>query len=140
MSSELDGDVVGWVGVCGVFGMGVGGVRVRDGSCGGSGCVGDGDGLQSDWMLLGDDCVWLDGSDVVLESEKSIMGVLLRFELESLVLDVGAGLVGRLRLLALAIWSRVCWLVTGVVLEVSREWVFCEDARAGCANPPLSPI
>lgn len=45
MSSESDGDVIGWVGVCGVFRMGVDGVRVQDGSCGGSGCVGDGDGL-----------------------------------------------------------------------------------------------
>jgi hypothetical protein len=86
-------------------------------------------------MLLGDNCVWLDGSDM-LESEKSVAGVPLRFE--SLVLDVVAGLVGRLCLLTIR--SRFCWLVAGAILGVCREWVLCEKARAGCANPPLSPI
>ena len=88
-------------------------------------------------MLLGDDCVRLDRSDVVLESEKSVVGFPLWFG--SLMLDVWAGLVW-LRLVILSIRSRFCWLVAGVVLWVSREWVLCEKARAGCANPPLSPI
>ena len=91
--------------------------------------------MRSDWMLLSDDCVWLDGSDV-LESEKSAAGVPLWFR--SLVLDVAAGLVDRLRLLTIR--SRFCWPVAGVILGVCREWVLCEKARAGCANPPLSPI
>ena len=72
--------------------MGVGGVRVRGGGCGGSGYVSDGDRLRSNRILLGDDGVWLDGSDVALESEKLFLVGLPWFE--PLVLNVGAGLVG----------------------------------------------
>jgi hypothetical protein len=100
------------------------------------GCVG-GRSSSERWRLLGDDGVRLEGSDMVLESEKLGLVGCLRFE--ALTLDVLPGLVVWLRLVTLLCRSRFCWLVIDSALDDVRERVFCEETRTGCVNPLSSP-